>query len=113
MTVSLRRTAAPAGEQARPVARLRTTGACGRFGQHVFVHTNWLSPKGSWYVLAAGSRAVTGLAVTGDVTADADGPTLAVRAPRGAHPRVRARSAAGTHTIDLSAARSGQPGGQE
>ncbi|MGW1988462.1 hypothetical protein ACWCPJ_39545 [Streptomyces collinus] len=113
VTVSLRRTAAPAGEQARPVARLRTTGACGRFGQHVFVHTNWLSPKGSWYVLAAGSRAVTGLAITGDVTADADGPTLAVRAPRGAHPRVRARSAAGTHTIDLSAARSGQPGGQE
>ncbi|MEV5803199.1 hypothetical protein [Streptomyces collinus] len=112
VTVTLRRTAAPAGEQARPVARLRTTGACGRFGQHVVVHANWLSPKGSWYVLVAGSRAVTGLAVTGDVTADADGPTLAARAPRGAHTQVRARSAAGMRTIDLSAERSGQRGGE-
>ncbi len=96
VTVTLPTTAAPAGEQARTVATLRTTGACGRFGQHV-VHANWRSPRGSWYVLAAGSRAVTGLTVTGDITGEADGPTLAVRA----------RTAAGTRTIDLSAERSG------
>nr|WP_176985386.1 MULTISPECIES: hypothetical protein [unclassified Streptomyces] len=104
VTVALRTGGAGAGGQARIVARARATGACGRFGQHVVVHTNWRSPKGAWYVLAAGSRAVKGLIVTGDVTAGADGATLAVRAPARARTTVRARLAAGLRPVDLSAA---------
>ncbi|MES4893171.1 hypothetical protein [Streptomyces sp. NPDC096012] len=102
VTVTLRMAGAPAGEQARLVSRLRATGACGRFGQHIVVRTRWRSPKGSWFVLAAGSRAVTRLAVTGDVTATATGSTLAVRAGQRARTSVRARLAAGMQPIDLS-----------
>ncbi|UXY40434.1 hypothetical protein [Streptomyces albidocamelliae] len=93
VAVALRTAGAGTGEQARVVARARATGACGRFGQHVVVHANWRSPKGAWYVLAAGSRAVRGLIVTGDVTAGTDGATLAVRAGARARTAVRARLA--------------------
>jgi hypothetical protein len=102
--VTLRVAGAPPGEQARLVSRLRATGACGRFGQRVVVGTHWRSPKGSWFVLAAGSRAVTRLAVTGDVTATATGSTLAVRAGQRARTSVRAGLAADMQPIDLSGA---------
>ena len=70
------------GDAVQPVVRARGTAACSRFGQHVVADTRWRSPEGDWYVLAAGSRAVTGLRVTGEVTAESDDRTLAVRAPR-------------------------------
>ncbi|MFB7652660.1 MULTISPECIES: hypothetical protein [unclassified Streptomyces] len=76
------------GDAAQPVVRARGTAACSRFGQHVVADTHWRSPDGDWYVLAAGSRAVTGLRVTGDVTAESDDRTLAVRAPREAEAKV-------------------------
>ncbi|MFJ8034763.1 hypothetical protein [Streptomyces sp. NPDC096032] len=107
VAVALRTARAGTGEQARIVARARATGACGRFGQHIVVHANWRSPKGAWYVLAAGSRAVRGLIVTGDVTAGTDGATLAVRAAARARTAVRARLAGDLRPIDLSAGRSG------
>ncbi|MFF0663904.1 serine/threonine-protein kinase [Streptomyces parvulus] len=79
------------GDGAQRVVRARGTAACSRFGQHVVADTHWRSPDGDWYVLAAGSRAVTGLRVTGRVEAESDERTLAVRAPRDSEPEVKGR----------------------
>ncbi|WP_244317448.1 hypothetical protein [Streptomyces bauhiniae] len=91
ITVSLRRP----GKNAQVVTRVRSTAACSRFGQHVVARTHWKSPHGHWYVLAAGSRAVTSLTLTGDVSATRSGHTLAVRAPKDASTKVRARLTSG------------------
>ncbi|MFJ5778962.1 hypothetical protein [Streptomyces sp. NPDC093094] len=79
----------------RVVGRETATAACSRFGQHVAAVTSWRSSAGRSYVLAAGSRAVTGLVVTGDVSASRPGRTPAVRAPGDAAARVTARLATG------------------
>ncbi|MFE1443554.1 hypothetical protein [Streptomyces sp. NPDC058739] len=84
-----------AGEPVRVTGTRRSTAACSRFGQHVATAAPWRSPSGHDYVLAAGSRAVTGLTVTGDVNASRDGHTLAVRAPKDAAARVTARLTTG------------------
>ncbi|MHB9848588.1 hypothetical protein ACSYGO_05005 [Streptomyces krungchingensis] len=76
---------------AEPVGRARGTAACSRFGRHVVADTRWRARTGHWYLLAAGSRAVTRIDVGGAVTARASGPTLAVRAAREARTRVTAR----------------------
>ncbi|MEU1282331.1 hypothetical protein [Streptomyces sp. NPDC005805] len=73
------------------LAEAGDTAACSRFGQHVLAGATWRSPRGNWFVLAAGSRAVTGIRSTGDVTADADGRTLAARAEAGDRPRLVGR----------------------
>ncbi|MFC8269954.1 hypothetical protein ACFUIZ_30170 [Streptomyces cinereoruber] len=70
---------APGGTAPRPVAELRDTAACGRFGQHVLAGTYWTAPSGARYLLAAGSRRLTGVTAGGAVTAAARGPFLAVR----------------------------------
>jgi hypothetical protein len=80
-----------AEDAVRVVAREDDTAACSRFGQHFVAQTRWRSPQGDWYVLAAGSRAVTGLSVTGDVVAEADRRALAQRAPRDAETEVSGR----------------------
>ncbi len=80
-----------AEDAVRVVAREDDTAACSRFGQHFVAQTRWRSPQGDWYVLAAGSRAVTGLSVTGDVVAEADRRTLAERAPKDAETEVSGR----------------------
>ncbi|MEW2267336.1 hypothetical protein ACGF5T_17720 [Streptomyces sp. NPDC047853] len=90
---------------ARPVAREDDTAACSRFGQHVVAGTRWRSPGGDWYVLAAGSRAVTSLGVSGDVRAEADGRTLARRAARDAEFEVTGRLRTGEALPALPAAR--------
>ncbi len=59
------------------VARARSTAACGRFGQHLLAGFRWRSPAGRWYLLAAGSRHVTGIAADGAVRTDTAGRTLA------------------------------------
>ncbi|MFC9947595.1 hypothetical protein [Streptomyces pratensis] len=82
--------AASPSARAEVVADRRNTALCSRFGQHVVAGTHWRSPAGSWYVLAAGSRAVERIEVTGSVRGASDGPVLAVRAPRGAAFRVDA-----------------------
>ncbi|WP_030567653.1 hypothetical protein [Streptomyces aureocirculatus] len=90
--------AAPAtgdGGAARVVARARSTAACGRFGRHVVASTTWRADSGRRYVLAAGSREVTGIYASGDVSASGSGRTLAERAPRGARVQVRARLSTG------------------
>ncbi|WP_020134633.1 hypothetical protein [Streptomyces sp. 351MFTsu5.1] len=86
VTVTLRGSADRPGAPARTVSRERSTAVCGRFGRHVVAATGWRSPKNRWYVLAAGSRAVTALTIGGSVSAREPGRTLAVPAPP--HPRV-------------------------
>ncbi|WP_238782970.1 N-terminal phage integrase SAM-like domain-containing protein [Streptomyces monomycini] len=91
--VSVRFTAP--GAAARVVARERSTAACGRFGQHVVASTGWRAQSGHTYLLAAGSRAVTGIEVAGAVRASAAGRVLAVRAPANAQAQVSARLTGG------------------
>ncbi|MFJ7414351.1 hypothetical protein ACIQWZ_26620 [Streptomyces sp. NPDC098077] len=77
----------PAGSPTDPaavVADRDDTALCSRFGQHVLAGTHWKAASGRWYVLAAGSRAVTRIEATGTVRGAAGGPTFAVRAPRDA-----------------------------
>ncbi|MEV0490217.1 hypothetical protein [Streptomyces atratus] len=73
------------------VADRPDTALCSRFGQHVLAGTHWRAPSGRWYVLAAGSRAVNRIEVTGTVRGSAGGTTLAVRAPRDARLELKAR----------------------
>ncbi|MFE9792488.1 hypothetical protein ACFYRL_12175 [Streptomyces goshikiensis] len=70
----------PAAGPPQDVARAPDTAACGRFGQHLLAGTRWRSPAGRWYLLAAGSREVTGITANGAVRAEARGRTLAAPA---------------------------------
>ncbi|WP_043251094.1 MULTISPECIES: hypothetical protein [Streptomyces] len=76
--------AASPTEPATVVADRGDTALCGRFGQHVLAGTHWKAPSGRWYVLAAGSRAVTRIEAKGAVRGAVDGTAFAVRAPRDA-----------------------------
>ncbi|MFD7665008.1 hypothetical protein [Streptomyces sp. NPDC059788] len=100
--VSVRFTAP--GAAARTVARERATAACSRFGQHVVASTGWRAASGHTYLLAAGSRAVTGIDATGPVRASATGHSLAVRAPAGTRAQVSARLAGGGTTTEVGRA---------
>ncbi|MER5279971.1 hypothetical protein ABT025_30120 [Streptomyces sp. NPDC002809] len=85
---------APGGSPTAPgtvVAEERDTARCSRFGQHVLAGTHWRAPSGKWYVLAAGSRAVSRIEASGAVHGAAGGRTLAVRAPRDAPVELTAR----------------------
>ncbi|MET9359500.1 hypothetical protein ABZX93_01115 [Streptomyces sp. NPDC006632] len=70
----------PAREPGTLIADARDTSYCSRFNQHILADTRWSSPSGAPYLLAAGSRAVTRISVTGQVRADVTGTTLAVKA---------------------------------
>ncbi|MGW1208575.1 hypothetical protein ACWD5F_02945 [Streptomyces sp. NPDC002499] len=104
VTVTLRTSRDAQTAPARTVAEARSTAACSRFGQHVVAATGWQSPRGHWFVLAAGSRAVTGLSVTGAVSATKTGRTLALPAPGKPRVDVRARLATG-ESLDAVGAR--------
>ncbi|MFK0170810.1 hypothetical protein ACIQU5_18565 [Streptomyces sp. NPDC090306] len=95
VTVALRTDRQSTASAAAVVAGARSTAECSRFGQHVVAGAQWRAPDGHWYLLAAGSRAVTGISVDGDVRANASGRTLAVRSPHGAQVRVSARLSTG------------------
>ncbi|MEU8697015.1 hypothetical protein AB0C61_04915 [Streptomyces sp. NPDC048680] len=73
------------------VGDARDTALCSRFGQHVLGGTHWRAPSGQWYVLAAGSRAVSRIEAAGAVRDAAAGTTLAVRASRNASVQLTAR----------------------
>lgn len=92
VTVTLRTGREPS---ARTVARARSTAACSRFGQNIAATTSWRSPTGHWYVLAAGSRAVIRLTVSGDVSATRQGRTLDLPATRRPRTHVRATLSTG------------------
>ncbi len=80
VTVRLQPPAARPADSGRIAGRARDTAACGRFGRQVVGAVRWRSASGRWYLLAAGSRAVTGLDVTGGVRAATGEGTLAVPA---------------------------------
>ncbi|MFI5802923.1 hypothetical protein [Streptomyces sp. NPDC051561] len=85
-----------------PVAEVRDTASCSRFGQHVVAGIGWQGPKsGNWYLLAAGSRKVTRIEASGGVKAAGPGPFLAVRAPKGTQAQLRARMADGSELEGL------------
>ncbi|MEU8774373.1 hypothetical protein [Streptomyces sp. NPDC048606] len=91
------------------VARARSTAACGRFGQHLLAGTRWRSPAGRAYLLAAGSREVTGITATGAVRAEADGRALAAPAgPEGAPVTLTGRLASGARITALDGAGGGR-----
>jgi hypothetical protein len=69
--------------------------ACGRFGRDVMAGVMWRAPSADWYLVAAGSRGVTRITASHGVDARADGPFLAVRAPRGARATLTGRLASG------------------
>ncbi|MFH8409335.1 hypothetical protein ACH4FX_31800 [Streptomyces sp. NPDC018019] len=92
------------GTTARVVARERATAACGRFGQHVVASTRWQAESGHNYLLAAGSRAVTGIEVAGAVRASVRARAIAVRAPATARTRVTARLATGGRITEVGRA---------
>lgn len=80
----------PASAPAAPVdvvGRARATAACSRFGQHVVAGAHWRSPAGHWYVVGAGSRAVTALRARGAVSGVQRGTSFARRAPEDARVR--------------------------
>ncbi|MFI7320829.1 hypothetical protein [Streptomyces venezuelae] len=93
--LQFRTSAESATAPAKVVGRARSTAACSRFGQHVVASTRWTSGSGHRYLLAAGSRDVTRITVTGDIDAERRGRALAVRAPEDARVTVRARLADG------------------
>ncbi|WP_199547550.1 hypothetical protein [Streptomyces sp. N35] len=68
---------AQGADSAPLVGRADSTAACSRFGQHVLATTQWVAPSGGRYLLAAGSREVVSLKVTGAVDATVQGRTLA------------------------------------
>ncbi|MGY3335903.1 hypothetical protein ACVW0K_002002 [Streptomyces filamentosus] len=64
-------------------ARAQDAPACGVREPRVLAGALWQAPGGGWYVLAAGGPDVASVAVTGAVTARADGPALAAKAAAG------------------------------
>ncbi|MCP3753891.1 hypothetical protein [Streptomyces sp. TBY4] len=92
------------------VARSRGTAACGRFGQHLLAGTRWKSPVGRWYLLAAGSREVTGITAAGAVRAETAGRTLAVpvTGPGGPTATLTGRLASGARITAIDGARGGR-----
>lgn len=101
----LLRTPAAATAPAHLVGRARSTAACSRFGQHVVAATRWRAPDGHWYLLAAGSRAVTRIEASGAVTGSRTGRTLAVRAPEHGAVRVAARLDTGERLREVASGR--------
>ncbi|MFF1708730.1 hypothetical protein [Streptomyces sp. NPDC058268] len=93
--VQFRASTASATGPARVVGRARSTAACSRFGQHVVAGTPWTAGSGRHYFLAAGSREVEEIDVTGDVDVTERGRTLAVKARKSPEATVRARLADG------------------
>ncbi|MFE3996979.1 hypothetical protein ACFXPW_35610 [Streptomyces goshikiensis] len=92
----------PAAGPPQDVARAPDTAACGRFGQHLLAGTRWRSPAGRWYLLAAGSREVTGITASGAVRAEVRGRTLAAPAgPEAAAVELTGRLASGGRVTAL------------
>ncbi|MFJ5778770.1 hypothetical protein [Streptomyces sp. NPDC093094] len=74
----------PGGTYGAVVAKAENVAACGPKDPHVLAGVLWKSERGSWYLLAAGSRAVASVGASGGVEGSAEGPLLAVEARQGA-----------------------------
>ncbi|MFF3524195.1 hypothetical protein ACFYYQ_26220 [Streptomyces albidoflavus] len=91
-----------AGRAAAPVRLVGETGptaACSRFGQHLVASTAWRAPSGRWYSLAAGSREVRALTVSGHEREQ--GRTAAVRTDGEPDPRVTGHLSGGDELTEL------------
>lgn len=101
--LQFRTSAESAKAPAKVVGRARSTAACSRFGQHVVASARWTAGSGHRYLLAAGSRDVARITVTGEVDAERNGRSLAVRAPGDVRVTVRARLADGERLGEVGA----------
>lgn len=88
---AFRRSGLEPGEQAVFTARETGTTACGPRRPHAVAGTLYKSGTGNWYALAAGSRKVTSIRVSGGPTGTARGRRLMVSAEKGAKPEFSAR----------------------
>ncbi|MFH9073178.1 hypothetical protein [Streptomyces alboflavus] len=77
---------APGAAAGAVAAKAEGGSACGVREPRVLAGVLWKSPAGSWYLLAAGSKDVASVAVSGGERAS--GNTLAVRTRQGARPTV-------------------------
>ncbi|MFI6642804.1 hypothetical protein [Streptomyces sp. NPDC050504] len=107
VTVQLQESGAGPLDPGVVVAGAADTASCSRFGQHVLAGAHWKAPSGRWYVLAAGSRAVNRVSVSGAVKATAPGAYVTVRAPQDARVELSAEVPGGAKLRGL-----GQPGGE-
>ncbi|MFF2254963.1 hypothetical protein [Streptomyces sp. NPDC058142] len=101
MTITFRTDQDATDAPADVVGRARSTAACSGFGQRVVAFTGWRSPKGRWYALAAGTRAVTSVTISGDITTSRAGRTPAVPTDGPPRIKVRARLATGARLTGI------------
>ncbi|MFB6590605.1 hypothetical protein [Streptomyces diastaticus] len=90
------------GGRAAPVRLIGESGptaACGRFGRHLVASTAWRAPSGRWYALAAGSREVRALTVSGHERER--GRTQALGTGGAPDPRVTGRLPGGDEVAEL------------
>ncbi|MFD4990254.1 hypothetical protein [Streptomyces sp. NPDC058374] len=97
--VHLRTPAERAAAPVRLVGESGPTAACSRFGQHLVASTAWRAPSGRWYALAAGSREVRALTVSGSERER--GRTVAVRTDGEPDPRVTGHLSTGDELTEL------------
>ncbi|GAU69500.1 hypothetical protein SSP35_12_01480 [Streptomyces sp. NBRC 110611] len=96
VTVRFLPPAARPTDPGRIAGRATGTAACSRFGPHVVGDVRWQAKSGTWYLLAAGSRDVSGLDATGGGVRAA-GTTSTLAAPAG--PDTRAETGAETAVV--------------
>jgi hypothetical protein len=73
----------PGGQYGAIAAKAENVPACGAKDPQVLAGVLWKAEKGSWYLLAAGSRGTASISTTGGVRASARGGLLAARARQG------------------------------
>ncbi|MDQ8701370.1 hypothetical protein RCO28_02555 [Streptomyces sp. LHD-70] len=92
---------APGKDTGAIAARAQDSPACGAREPRVLAGVLWKSRAGHWHVLAAGSKDVASVRVTGGAQGSARGNTLAAPARKGARAQLRGRLADGTEVSAL------------
>ncbi|GHJ38086.1 hypothetical protein [Streptomyces sp. TS71-3] len=87
---------APGHAAGTVVGEARNSPVCGTRLPRLLAGVLWRAPSGSWYLLAAGTRDVASVTVSGAVRGSAQGPSLALHAHKGARPELAGRLANGT-----------------
>jgi hypothetical protein len=80
---------APGKPYGAVAAKADDSPACGVRDPNLLAGVLWKSGTGTWYLLAAGSRATTSVTATGGIRASAQGNLLTVRAHRGDRTRLK------------------------
>ncbi|MDQ0777736.1 hypothetical protein QF026_006202 [Streptomyces aurantiacus] len=80
---------APGQRYGAVTAKAENVAACGSKDPHVLAGVLWKSPKGDWYLLAAGSKDMASVRATGGISGSARGALLAVRTEQGARATLR------------------------